>query len=111
MAKEDAYNTGKKVARKWINHASRREIIDVLPRSNLHHDRNYFALMRNNLFISIEKTFQYETKRFKWFINVVFMRGWRDEVIFVWNNFGNYIINCFLIFLFIYVNLIRCLIG
>ena len=79
--KDDAYNSGKEVARKWINHASFREITDVLPLSNSHHDTIYFALMRNNFFISIEKKYPNETKRFKRFNNVDFMKGWRDEVI------------------------------
>jgi len=79
--KKDAYNTGKEVAKKWINNASSREIIDVLPRSNSHHDTNYFAFMRNIFFISIEKKYPNETKLFKWFNNVDFMKGWRDEVI------------------------------
>ena len=82
--KEDAYKTGKEVARKWINHASHREIIDVLPRSDSHHDTNYFAIMRNSFFISIEKKYPIETKRFKWFNNFDFMKGWREEVILIW---------------------------
>ena len=87
--KEDAYHTGKRIARKWIKNASSQEIIDVLPRIDTHYDTNYFALMRNNLFLSIEKIYPNETKRFKWFNNIDFMRGWRDEVILIWNNYGN----------------------
>ena len=45
---------------------------------------NYFALIKNNLFISIEKNYPAETKRFKWFNNFEFMKGWREEVIFKW---------------------------
>jgi hypothetical protein len=85
-AKKDAYNTGIKIARRWIQNASYQEIIDVLPRTNLHHDTNYFALMRNIFFISIEKRYPNETEDFRWFNTVDFMRGWREEVISMWKN-------------------------
>jgi len=83
--KKYAYNCGRKIARKWIKHASYQEIKDALPRPSLHHDTNYFALMRNIYFMSIEKIYPNETKSFKWFHNVDFMTGWREEVILLWN--------------------------
>jgi hypothetical protein len=84
-AKKHAHNAGRSIARKWMENASNQEIIDALPRLNSHHDTNYFALMRNNYFISIEKIYPDETKRFKWFYNVDFMKGWREEVILLWD--------------------------
>ena len=54
-AKKIAYDTGRKIARKWIKCASSREIMDVLPRINSHHDINYFASMRNFLFYLYRK--------------------------------------------------------
>lgn len=88
-AKKNAYNTGKEIAKKWIENASHQEIIDVLPRPNLHHDTNYFALMRNLYFNKIEKKYPNETKDFKWFHNFDFMKGWREEVILLWRNNKN----------------------
>ena len=35
--------------------------------------------------MSIEKIYPNETKSFKWFHNVDFMTGWREEVILLWN--------------------------
>jgi hypothetical protein len=84
-AKEYAYNAGRKIAKKWIKCASSQEILDVLPRPNSHHDTNYFALMRNIYFSSIEKKYPDETNNFRWFNNVDFMKGWREEVILLWN--------------------------
>jgi hypothetical protein len=85
-AKEVAYNTGRKIARKWIKCASYQEIMDVLPRINSHHDTNYFAIMRNFYFISIEKIYPNDTKRFKNFNTIDFMKGWREEVLLICRN-------------------------
>jgi hypothetical protein len=92
-AKKVAYNTGRKIARKWIKCASSQEIMDVLPRINSHHDINYFATMRNFYFISIEKKYPNDTKSFKNFNNIDFMKGWREEVLLIWRNNKHGIIN------------------
>ena len=92
-SKKDAYIAGKKVARKWMISASYQEVLDVLPRSSSHNDMNYFAIMRNNLFTSIEQKFPKETKNFKWFNNIDFMKGWRHEVVLLWRSCKNKIIN------------------
>ena len=84
-AKEYAYNAGKRIAQKCIKCASSQEILDALPRPNSHHDTNYFALIRNIYFSSIEKIFPDETNDFKFFHNVDFMKGWREEVILLWD--------------------------
>ena len=84
-AREIAYESGRGFARKWMRSASHQEIIDVLPRSNPHNDANYFTLIRNLYFVSMEKRYPDETERFKWFNNVDFMKGWREEVILIWN--------------------------
>lgn len=84
-AKKNAHHAGRRIAKKWMKSASHQEIMDALPRLNPHHDTNYFALMRNIFFISIEKAYPDETKRFRWFNNVDFMSGWREEVILLWD--------------------------
>lgn len=85
-AKKNAYESGRGLARKWIKSASYQEIVDVLPRFNSHDDTNYFALIRNLYFVSMERRYPDETERFKWFNNIDFMKGWREEVTLLWNN-------------------------
>jgi hypothetical protein len=84
-AKESAYDAGRRIAKKWIKCASTQEIKDALPRPDPHHDTNYFVLVRNIYFKSIEEIYPDETNNFKWFNNFDFMTGWREEVISLWN--------------------------
>ena len=79
--REQAYNAGKAVAKKWINNSSYIEIKDVW-RCN---ETNTFESKRNYFYKSIEKVCPLEIDKFKWFYYDSFMGGWRDGVIAIWN--------------------------
>jgi hypothetical protein len=47
---EEAYRTGRRIAKKWVRKASYQEFKDAVMRPNAKHDASYFSLMHNNHF-------------------------------------------------------------
>jgi hypothetical protein len=84
---EEAYQTGRRIAGKWVRQASDQEIKDAVKRPNAKHDANYFALMRSIYFTSLEKICPEASSRFKWVYNDAFVNGWREEVNNIWESF------------------------
>ena len=82
----DAFRTGKRIAKIWINAASYQEIKDVIKRPNPKYDANYFSLMRNVYFTSLERICPEEALRYKWTNNDSFVHGWREEVNRIWDS-------------------------
>ncbi len=81
-----AYETGKRIAEKWVRKASYQELKDAVKRPNAKHDANYFSHMRSIYFTSLEKICPEESKRFKWVHNDAFVNGWREEVNNIWES-------------------------
>lgn len=83
---EEAYQAGKRIAKRWIYAASYQEIRDAIKRPNSRHDANYFTLMRSIYFTSLEKICPEESLKFKWNHNDAFVNGWREEVNKIWES-------------------------
>mgnify|MGYP000022366154 CR=1 FL=1 len=83
---EEAYQTGKRIAERWVRKASYQELKDAVRRPNAKHDANYFSLMYSIYFTSLEKICPKESKRFKWVHNDAFVNGWREEVNKIWES-------------------------
>jgi len=83
---EEAYQTGKRIAEKWVQKASYQELKDAVKRTDAKYDANYFSFMRNNYFTSLEKICPEESARFKWVYNGAFVNGWREEVNKIWES-------------------------
>jgi hypothetical protein len=84
--REQAYNTGKAVAKNWIKNSSYEEIIGVLHHQDAKHDDNCFGPKSHIFFSSIEKVCPEEAHKFKWVYNDSFMNGWRDSVLIIWDS-------------------------
>ena len=80
-SKDYAFSKGKEIAKLWFSSASHQEKKDVMHRSNLIYDTNYFMFMRNFFFRSIQRILPIEALQFAGKHKDSFMMGWREEVI------------------------------
>ena len=84
--REQAFDTGKAVAKIWIKSSSYKEIKNVLHHQAAKRDLNSFGSKINNFFASIEKVCPEEAQRYKWLYNDSFMNGWQEGVFIIWES-------------------------
>ena len=84
---EEAYQTGKRIAERWVRKASYQEFKDAVRRPNAKNDANYFSLMYSIYFTFTGKRYVPKSQSdSNGSTTMRLVNGWREEVNKIWES-------------------------